>query len=522
MGFSLGVLKREEMVHGAAPGVVVGRLARQGLGLVRNRLNCFYNGAAAAAVVAEEPLPRACLVGGGDKDKDLERRSLSTECPSQTPSWFNVSRSLMQQLLGHGAATRHGSLPGGEVGKQLFVSRPTYLSSSPVRHPVLSIAGIRFKGTKTLKKGPKKKKAKEVRMKLKRIRMERKARKAAMSPEETLEYRIAKQKKKIMLHEEQLKKKYQLPEFPERDPDPETLTPEQLYTLKKLGYKNKNYVPVGRRGIYGGTIQNMHMHWKKHETVRLCCDNFPKEKIKAMGEQLERLSGGIVIDIHQAKTIIMWRGRNYKRPKNDIPEVFKNFNKRKALLKSKHEQAINSLRDSIQRWEKDLRDLRADIARKKAKDSRWAAENPGVPNPEPAYQHADQQQQKFEYNSDDDDFSDSATIYDSDGKVLEEYTESDDSQSDGGGIYESDGKELQQYSVSDSESDDGTVLDEVYGLHSENYDSVSDSEHDSFWDDEHVPDGSRSKEEICTPPRNDIELHQREQQQGIAKQFGQA
>jgi len=62
VGFSLGVLKQEEMVHGAAPGVVVGRLARQGLGLVRNRLNCFYNGAAAAAAVAEEPLPRALYV----------------------------------------------------------------------------------------------------------------------------------------------------------------------------------------------------------------------------------------------------------------------------------------------------------------------------------------------------------------------------------------------------------------------------------------------------------------------------
>jgi len=59
VGFSLGVLKQEEMVHGAAPGVVFYRLARQGLGLVRNRLNCLYNGAAAAAVVAEEPLPRA-------------------------------------------------------------------------------------------------------------------------------------------------------------------------------------------------------------------------------------------------------------------------------------------------------------------------------------------------------------------------------------------------------------------------------------------------------------------------------
>ena len=137
-------------------------------------------------------------------------------------------------------------------------------------------------------------------------------------------------RKKIAVHEQQLKK-YELPDFPERDPDPEIVTPEQLYALKKLGYKNKNYVPVGRRGIYGGTIQNMHMHWKKHETVRIDCANFDKGVIKEMGEQLERLSGGTVIDIHQAKTIIMWRGRNYKRPKTDIPEVFKNFNKRKVI-----------------------------------------------------------------------------------------------------------------------------------------------------------------------------------------------
>lgn len=140
-------------------------------------------------------------------------------------------------------------------------------------------------------------------------------------------------KKKIGLHEQQLKK-YELPPLPEPDPDPEILTPEQLYALKKLGYKNKNYVPVGRRGIYGGTIQNMHMHWKKHETVRIDCDNFPKEKMKEMGETLERLSGGTVIDIHQATTIIMWRGRNYKRPKVDIPDMFKNFNKRKVNFSS--------------------------------------------------------------------------------------------------------------------------------------------------------------------------------------------
>jgi hypothetical protein len=137
-------------------------------------------------------------------------------------------------------------------------------------------------------------------------------------------------KKKVALHEDQLKK-YKLPDFPEPDPDPEIVSAAQLYALKKLGYKNKNYLPVGRRGIYGGTIQNMHLHWKKHETVQIRCDTFAKEKLQGMGEQLERLSGGIMVDIHEAnKSIVMWRGRNYKRPSSLIPAVFDHFNKRKV------------------------------------------------------------------------------------------------------------------------------------------------------------------------------------------------
>lgn len=441
----------------------------------------------------------------GVVDKDFAR-SLSSESSVQA-TWIEVSRTLVHQLLGRGA--RYGSLAGGEVGKQLFVSNPSYPPSSPLRHPLLA-GGVRFKGTKMSKKGLKRKKAREVRLKLKKIRKEKKAKKAAMSPEQRLEHGIYKLRKKIALHEEQIKKKYQLPEFPEPDPDTEILTPEQLYALKKLGYKNKNYVPVGRRGIYGGTIQNLHMHWKKHETVRLCCDNFPKEKIKDMGKQLERLSGGTVIDIHQAKTIIMWRGRNYKRPEKDIPEVFKHFNKRKALLKSKHEQAINSLYENIRRWEKDLKDLRADMARKKAADARWAAENPGVPNPKPAFQQVDQPQ-NTEYISDDDGLSDSAIIYDSDGEVLNESTDSD-SESDSAAIYDSDGEELEEYTDSDSDSEtESAVLDEGYELHGENYDSVSDSEHDGYWDNEYIPDGEdepRSEKEVCVPPKNGFDLHQ--------------
>lgn len=250
-----------------------------------------------------------------------------------------------------------------------------------------SVGGVRYKtkyskAEQAAKRATKKKREKAIRVKLKQIRLKRKLRKLSMNPEETLLFRIEKCKKKISVHEEQLKK-FILPPLPEPDPDPEILTPEQLHAMKKLGYKNKNYVPVGRRGIYGGTIQNMHMHWKFHETVRIDCDHFPKEKIKDMGNQLERLSGGTVIDIHQGTTIIMWRGRNYKRPKVDIPIMFKNFNKRKALIKSKHEQSIASLNDQIVHWERDLRALRADMAREAAKRARWLEENPGMAPPEP-------------------------------------------------------------------------------------------------------------------------------------------
>lgn len=125
-------------------------------------------------------------------------------------------------------------------------------------------------------------------------------------------------KKKVALLLQKLKK-YELPDLPAPRHDPELLTAEQLQAYKKIGFRNRNYVPVGVRGVFGGVVQNMHMHWKFHETVQVCCDNFPKEKIKEMAAMLTRLSGGIVINIHNTKTIIMFRGRNYRQPKNLIP-----------------------------------------------------------------------------------------------------------------------------------------------------------------------------------------------------------
>lgn len=134
-------------------------------------------------------------------------------------------------------------------------------------------------------------------------------------------------------------KKYELPELPAPRHDPELLTLEQLQAYKKIGFRNRNYVPVGVRGVFGGVVQNMHLHWKFHETVQVCCDNFPKEKIKEMATMLARLSGGIVVNVHDVKTIIMFRGRNYRQPKNLIP--LNTLTKRKVCILLLH--SLNTL-----------------------------------------------------------------------------------------------------------------------------------------------------------------------------------
>lgn len=187
---------------------------------------------------------------------------------------------------------------------------------------------------------------------LREVRRAKKIQKKLMTENERRIYNLKRAKRKVALLLQKLKK-YELPDLPVPRHDPELFTLEQLQAFKKIGFRNKNYVPVGVRGVFGGVVQNMHMHWKFHETVQVCCDNFPKEKIKEMATMLARLSGGIVINIHNTKTIIMFRGRNYRQPKNLIP--FNTLTKRKALFKARFEQALESQKLNIKKIEQELR-----------------------------------------------------------------------------------------------------------------------------------------------------------------------
>ena len=109
-------------------------------------------------------------------------------------------------------------------------------------------------------------------------------------------------------------RKFDIPKAPTEAYDPEILTEEEKFYLKRTGEKKKNYVPVGRRGVFGGVVLNMHLHWKKHETVKVICKPCKVGQVYEYAEELARLSKGIMIDIKPNNTIIFYRGKNYVQP----------------------------------------------------------------------------------------------------------------------------------------------------------------------------------------------------------------
>lgn len=126
-------------------------------------------------------------------------------------------------------------------------------------------------------------------------------------------------------------KKIEPKESSETTHDPEILTPEEHFYFLKMGQKCKNYVPIGRRGIYQGVILNMHLHWKKHQTLKVEVKTFSPEEVREIAAELARLSGGIVLDIDDENTIIMYRGKNYSQPPTEIMSPRSTLSRKKVI-----------------------------------------------------------------------------------------------------------------------------------------------------------------------------------------------
>ncbi|XP_044464477.1 uncharacterized CRM domain-containing protein At3g25440, chloroplastic isoform X4 [Mangifera indica] len=169
--------------------------------------------------------------------------------------------------------------------------------------------------------------------------------------EERIKYKLEKAKVKEALLIERLKR-YEVPKLQGPMVKPHELTGEERFYFKKMAQKRSNYVPVGRRGIFGGVILNMHMHWKKHETVEVICKPCKPGQVHEYAQEIARLSGGIPIQVIGDDTIIFYRGKNYVQP--EIMSPIDTLSKKKALEKSKYEQSLESVRRFISIAEKEL------------------------------------------------------------------------------------------------------------------------------------------------------------------------
>lgn len=91
----------------------------------------------------------------------------------------------------------------------------------------------------------------------------------------------------------------------------------------------------GRRGVFDGTVENMHLHWKYRELVKIIVKAKSFEQVKKVALSLEAESGGVLVSVDKISkgyAIIVYRGNDYKRPSLLRPKNL--LTKRKALARS--------------------------------------------------------------------------------------------------------------------------------------------------------------------------------------------
>ena len=92
---------------------------------------------------------------------------------------------------------------------------------------------------------------------------------------------------------------------------------------------------AGRRGIFDGVIENMHLHWKHRELVKVIVKEKDPEELQRTAKMLEYASGGVLIAIEatlKGQAIIMYRGKDYEGPSSLQPHNL--LTKKEALKRS--------------------------------------------------------------------------------------------------------------------------------------------------------------------------------------------
>ncbi|KAG2383725.1 CRM-domain containing factor [Vigna angularis] len=160
----------------------------------------------------------------------------------------------------------------------------------------------------------------------------------------------------------------------EQELDKEGITKEEKYMLRRIGLMMKPFLLLGRRGVFDGTVENMHLHWKYRELVKIIC-NGSLEDVHQISLTLEAESGGILVAVERVRkgfAIIVYRGKNYSAP--PCLRLQKLLNKRQALKRSIEAQRRESYKRRILMLEKKINELKLQMVEDNEANSKHIVE----------------------------------------------------------------------------------------------------------------------------------------------------
>ncbi|KAJ1381076.1 YhbY-like superfamily [Sesbania bispinosa] len=158
----------------------------------------------------------------------------------------------------------------------------------------------------------------------------------------------------------------------EQEIDKEGITEEERYMLRKIGLKMKPFLLLGRRGVFDGTVENMHLHWKYRELVKIICKG-SLEAVHQIAQTLEAESGGILVAVERVNkdhAIIVYRGKNYSRPSCLRPQTL--LNKKQAMKRSIEAQRYESLKLHVLKLDKNINELKLQMVKDEANSKQIA------------------------------------------------------------------------------------------------------------------------------------------------------
>ncbi|KAG2722166.1 hypothetical protein I3760_02G116800 [Carya illinoinensis] len=144
--------------------------------------------------------------------------------------------------------------------------------------------------------------------------------------------------------------------------DPDSITDEERFMFRKLGLRMKAFLLLGRRGVFDGTVENMHLHWKYRELVKILVKAKTFDRVKKIALALEAESGGVLVSVDKVSkgyAILVFRGKEYKRPAMLRPKNL--LTKRKALARSIELQRSEALQNHISGLQSKVEKLRSEI-----------------------------------------------------------------------------------------------------------------------------------------------------------------